>query len=53
MWDLSSLTLDRTHDPGMKAWILRHWTTREVLEACRLLILPVRFSRRGIFFLSH
>ena len=36
--------------PGMKAWILSHWTTMEAPMAFRLLILPVRFSRKGIFF---
>ena len=32
MWDLSSLTRDRTHILCIARWILNHWTTREVLE---------------------
>ena len=32
MWDLSSLTRDRTHVPCTARWILNHWTTRKVLE---------------------
>ena len=30
MWDLSSLTTDRTHVPSVEAQSLNHWTTREV-----------------------
>ena len=30
MWDLSSLTRDRTHIPYSGRWILNHWTTREI-----------------------
>ena len=30
MWDLSSLTRDRTHVPCIARWIPYHWTTREV-----------------------
>ena len=30
MWDLSSLTRDRTHIPSNGRQILNHWTTREV-----------------------
>ena len=30
MWDLSSLTRDRTHIPCIGRWILYHWTTRKV-----------------------
>ena len=29
MWDLSSLTRDKTHIPCPGSWILNHWTTRE------------------------
>ena len=32
MWDLSSLTRDRTHVPCIGRRILNHWTTREVPE---------------------
>ena len=34
MWDLSSLTRDRTHVPCIGRWILNHWTTREVPYIC-------------------
>ena len=30
MWDLSSLTRDRTHTPCIGRQSLNHWTTREV-----------------------
>ena len=30
MWDLSSLTRDRTHTPCTGRWSLNHWTAREV-----------------------
>ena len=30
MWDLSCLTRDRTHNPCVGRWSLRHWTAREV-----------------------
>ena len=30
MWDLSSLTRDRTHTPCIGRRSLNHWTTREV-----------------------
>ena len=30
MWNLSSLTRDRTHIPCIAKQILNHWTTREV-----------------------
>ena len=30
MWDLSSLTRDRTRAPALGAQNLSHWTTREV-----------------------
>ena len=30
MWDISSLTRDRTSVPCVARWILNHWTTREV-----------------------
>ena len=30
MWDLSSLTRDRTGTPCIARWILNHWTTRKV-----------------------
>lgn len=32
MWDLGSLTQDRTLDPCSGAQTLTHWTTREVLR---------------------
>ena len=32
MWDLRSLTRDRTHSPWTKRWSLNHWTTREVWD---------------------
>ena len=32
MWDLSSLTRDRTRVPCIVRWILYHWITREVPE---------------------
>ena len=32
MWDLSSPTRDRTHNPCIGRWSLDHWTTREVPE---------------------
>ena len=32
MWDLSSLTKDRTHVPCIGRQILNHWTTSEVLQ---------------------
>lgn len=31
MWDLGSLTRDRTHVSCTGSWILNHWTTKEVL----------------------
>ena len=34
MWDLSSLTRDRTHVPCIGRRILYHWTTREVPSVC-------------------
>ena len=30
MWDLSSLTRERTLNPCMEEWCLNHWTAREV-----------------------
>ena len=30
MWDLSSLTRNRTHTPCIGRWNLNHWTTREL-----------------------
>ena len=30
LWDLSSLTRDRTCTPALEAWSLNHWTAREV-----------------------
>ena len=30
MWDLSSLTRDRTHTPCIGKWSLNYWTAREV-----------------------
>ena len=30
MWDLSSLTRDRTHISCPGRWMFNHWTTREV-----------------------
>ena len=46
MWDLSSLTRDRTCTPCIGRWSLNHWTTREVpwprdLE-CQVLICETR-----------
>ena len=32
LWDLSSLTRDRTHVPCVERQILSHWTTREISE---------------------
>ena len=32
MWNLSSLTRDRTHSPCITKQILNHWTIREVPE---------------------
>ena len=29
MWDLNSLTRDRTHVPCIGKWLLNHWITRE------------------------
>ena len=29
VWDLNSLTRDRTHVPCIGKWLLNHWTTRE------------------------
>ena len=37
MWDLSSLTRDRTHVPCIGRQILYHWTTREVPQFCFLM----------------
>ena len=31
MWDLTSLTRDRTAPPALETLSLTHWTTREVL----------------------
>ena len=33
MWNLSSLTRDRSHIPCIGRWILNHWITREVPRA--------------------
>ena len=33
IWDISSLTRDRAHDPCIGSAELAHWTTKEVLEA--------------------
>jgi len=30
MWDLSSLTRDRTQALAVKGWSLNHWTARKV-----------------------
>lgn len=30
MWDLNYLTGDQTCIPALEAWILKHWTTKEV-----------------------
>ena len=30
MWDLSSLTRNRTHVPYISRWILNHWTIRKM-----------------------
>ena len=37
MWDLSSLTRDRTRIPCIGRQILNHWTTREVPRHCQFL----------------
>ena len=36
MWDLSSLTRDRTHGPSIGKWSLNHWTPRKVPLICDL-----------------
>ena len=33
MWDLSSLTRDRTHAPAVKTQSPKYWTTREVPDS--------------------
>ena len=46
MWDLSSLTRDRTHLSclgSMEAWSPIHWTTREVPEdISKMLQYPIK-----------
>ena len=44
MWDLSSLTRDRTHVPCIARRILYHWTTREVLWFASFFPIFVSFN---------
>ena len=45
VWDLSSLTRDRTHIPCIGRWILNCWTTREIPRVLHFLLLLSHFSR--------
>ena len=55
MWDLSSLTRDRTHIPCIGRQIFNQWTTREVpvwviLQVIREGLVYVAFGNKKIYF---
>ena len=52
MWDLSSLTKDRTCASALEAWSLNHWTTREVLKNSNSLAQQCRASDLSPAYLS-
>ena len=54
MWDLSSMTRDRTHTPCIGRQSLNHWTAREVLwrRSCTLSLSSGSISSKDIFFSS-
>ena len=48
MWDLSSLTRDRTCAPAFQVWSLNHWTARESPLAAVLRSLVDMFMCRVV-----
>ena len=42
MWDLNSMTRERTHIPCIGRWILNHWTTRKVPPYHFLIVLKTK-----------
>ena len=44
LWDLSSLTRDRTHTTAVKAWSPNHWTAREFPSTVFLFLASISVS---------